>query len=80
MSEAAEKLKPMLAALSADDRATLVEYLLSLEQNGHEELTEEEWETQQAEEINRRVEEIRSGRAKMLPGDEVMQRLREKFG
>jgi len=80
MSEAAEKLKPMLAALSADDRATLVEYMHSLDANRDDELTEEEWETRQVEEINRRVEEIRSGRAKMIPGDEVMQRLREKFG
>lgn len=32
------------------------------------------------EEVNRRVEEVRSGRARMIPGDEVMRRLREKYG
>lgn len=45
-----------------------------------EDLTREDWEADWADEINRRVEEIRSGRAKMIPGDEVMKELREKFG
>lgn len=45
-----------------------------------EELTREEWEADWADEINRRVEEIRSGKAKMIPGEEVHRRLREKYG
>ena len=50
-----------------------------LDEDGQE-LTREQWEAEWAEEINRRVEDIRSGRVKMVPGDEVMARLREKFG
>ena len=81
MSDVAEKLKPILAALSAGDRAELMDFLAALERAGEgEELTQEEWEAAWAEEINRRVEEIRSGRAKMIPGEEVMKRLREKYG
>ena len=39
-----------------------------------------EWDEEMTAEINRRVEEIRSGRAKMIPSDEVFRELREKFG
>jgi hypothetical protein len=47
---------------------------------GEDDLSQEEWEADWVEEINRRVEDMRSGRAKLIPGDEVMQRLREKYG
>lgn len=82
MSEAAEKLKPLLAALTADERQELAEYLLALN-NGEgeeEELTEEEWEEAWAEEVNRRIAEFEAGRTKLIPGDEVMKRLKEKYG
>lgn len=47
MSEAAEKLKPLLAVLPASDRAELVKYLHTLE-DGDEELSSEEWEAEWA--------------------------------
>ena len=84
MSEAAEKLKPLLAALSAEDRAEVVEYLAALG-NGHadggdEELTEEKWEAAVAELCERRLADLAEGRTTLVPGDEVMKRLKERFG
>jgi putative addiction module component (TIGR02574 family) len=82
MSEAAEKLKPLLAALPREDRAELAEYLTDLN-NGDdegEELTPEEWEAAWVEEINRRVADLEAGRTKLIPGDEVMRKMKEKYG
>ncbi|MDB5313499.1 MAG: hypothetical protein JWO38_7701 [Gemmataceae bacterium] len=45
-----------------------------------ESLTPEEWETAWAEEINRRVADVEAGRVKLIPAEEVMARLREKYG
>jgi hypothetical protein len=82
MSETAEKLKPILASLSAEDRATLIEYMCSLDTNadGNEELTEEEWEAQWADEINRRVEAAKNGQPDSMPHDEFMRLMKEKYG
>ena len=80
MSEAAEKLKPMLAALTPDERAEVVEYLLSLNGGVDEELTPEEWEGEWVEEINRRVAEFDAGKVKLIPHDEVMREMKEKYG
>ncbi len=60
--------------------AILAELHARLEDEGEEELSQEEWEAAWVEEINRRVEDVRSGRTKMIPGDEVMGRLREQYG
>jgi putative addiction module component (TIGR02574 family) len=78
MSDAAEKLKPLLASLPAGDRAELVEYLLTLD--GEEELTPEEWEAHWAEEINRRVADFEAGKTVGIPHDEVMRQMKEKYG
>jgi putative addiction module component (TIGR02574 family) len=75
MSEAAEKLKPLLAALTAHERAELAEYLLSL--NGGD---EEEWDEEFVEEINRRAAEMESGKVQGIPHEEVMRKLKEKYG
>ncbi|MBN9522636.1 addiction module protein [bacterium] len=45
-----------------------------------ENLTREEWEAAWAEEINRRVADIDAGRVKMIPAEEVMARLKAKYG
>jgi putative addiction module component (TIGR02574 family) len=79
MSENAEKLKPLLAALPATDRTELVEYLLTLE-NEEDELSEEEWEAQWAEECNRRLSEFETGKVKLIPAEEVMRTMKEKYG
>ncbi|HXD89246.1 MAG TPA: addiction module protein [Urbifossiella sp.] len=76
MSEKAEKLKAALAELSLEEREDIRIYLDSL---GDEELTQEEWEQAWSEEINRRIADDEAGLTKMIPGEEVMRRLREKY-
>jgi putative addiction module component (TIGR02574 family) len=83
MSEAAEKLKPLLAALTADERAELVEYLIAL--NGHgesegDDRTPEEWEAEWADEINRRIEAAKAGKTDSMPHEEFMRQMKEKYG
>ena len=54
--------------LSAQDRGLLIDRLIeSLDEGSAEEGVEEAW----GEEIKRRVDDIRSGKTKMIPGDEV---------
>lgn len=79
MSEAAEKLKPLLAALSADERAELTDYLRSLD-DGEEELTEEEWEEAWADEINRRIADAAANGSDSMPHEEFMRQMKEKYG
>lgn len=79
MSDKAEQLKPVLAALSAEDRAELLDYLADLEE-GEEEMTQEEWEEAWAEECNRRLADLRSGKTVGIPAEEVFRRLDEKLG
>ena len=77
MSAVAEQLKPMLVALSAEDRREIMTFLTGL--NGDGELTPDEWEDAWADEINRRVAEIRAGTATMIPAEEVFRELDEKL-
>jgi putative addiction module component (TIGR02574 family) len=59
-------------ALSTQDRGLIIDRLIeSLDDGPAEEGVEEAW----AEEIKSRVDEIRSGKAEMIPGDEVRRRL-----
>lgn len=84
MSETAEKLKPILASLSAEDRATLVEYIDSLDANGDEDEENEDslgtLDPEYIAEINRRIADFEAGKTKPIPGEEVMRRLKEKYG
>lgn len=80
MSEAAERLKPALAALTRDERAELVEFLIALDAETGDGLTPEEWEAAWEEEINRRVADHEAGRTQSIPHEEVMRRFKEKYG
>jgi putative addiction module component (TIGR02574 family) len=69
--EVSEVLEKALA-LSTQDRGLVIDRLIaSLDEGPAEEGVEEAW----ADEIKRRVDEIRSGRVKMIPGEEVLRRL-----
>ena len=58
--------------LSAHDRGQIIDRLVeSLDDGPTEEGVEAAWD----EEIRRRVEEIQSGKAEMIPGEEVDRRL-----
>ena len=66
-------------SLSPDDRARLMRALIQrLEQEPEDDpaLVESAWQT----EISRRVEEIKSGKVKGVPADEVFAKLRAKHG
>ena len=59
------------------ERATLVgELLRTLDDENDEGLTQEEWEKAWAAEIDRRVSEIREGKAELIDGDEALKRVR----
>jgi len=58
--------------LSTQERGLLIDRLIeSLDEGPAEEGVEDAWE----EEIKKRVDDIRSGKAKMIPGEEVRRRL-----
>ena len=79
MTETAEKLKPVLAALTAEDRAALRSYLRELD-GDEPELTEEEWDAEWGAEADRRVAEFEAGRTQLIPAEEVERRMKEKYG
>jgi putative addiction module component (TIGR02574 family) len=69
--EVSEVIEKALA-LSTLDRSLVIDRLIaSLDEGPAEEGVEQAW----AEEIKRRVDDIRSGSAKMIPGEEVRRRL-----
>ena len=81
MNAVVEKLKPALDSPSHDDRVEIIRYLMECEDpKDEEDLSHDEWKQAWVEEINRRVADSRSGKSVMIPGDIVMQRLREKYG
>jgi putative addiction module component (TIGR02574 family) len=63
-------------ALSSEERGMLIDRLVeSLDAEPAEEGVEAAWD----EEIKRRVEDIRSGRVKTIPGDQVLREFAEEF-
>ena len=76
MTQIAEQLKQQLIRLSAQDRAELAQFLIgSLEQDEDPD-AEEVW----SRELDKRTEEIESGRVVGKPAEEVFARLRERYG
>jgi len=66
------KLLEQALALSAQERGLMIDRLIeSLDEEPAEEGMEEAW----AEEIESRVDDIRSGKIEMIPGEEVLRRL-----
>jgi putative addiction module component (TIGR02574 family) len=63
-------------ALSIKDRGLLIDRLVeSLDDGPAEEGVEAAW----ADEIKRRVDDIRSGRVKTIPGEQVLREMAEEF-
>lgn len=79
MSERAEKLKPVLAALSPDERAELFAYFESQDETD-EPMSPEEWQDAWIDEINRRAVAVDAGLSVCSPANEVMERLKAKYG
>ena len=74
MTETAERLKSELSRLPAQDRAELAFFLIDSLDPQQDEDAEAAWES----ELERRAEEIRSGRAIGEPAESVFRELREK--
>jgi len=63
-------------ALSTQERGLLIDHLVeSLDEGPAEEGVEEAWD----EEIKRRVDDIRAGKVKMIPGEHVLRELAREF-
>jgi putative addiction module component (TIGR02574 family) len=68
MTPEVSKVLEKALALSTEERGLVIDRLIaSLDEGSAEEGVEEAW----AGEIKRRVDDIRSGKAKMIPGEEV---------
>ncbi len=62
-------------ALSTQERGLLIDHLIeSLDEGPAEERVEEAWD----HEIKRRVDDIRAGKVKMIPGEQVLQELAKR--
>jgi putative addiction module component (TIGR02574 family) len=69
MTPQVSKVLEKALSLSTQDRGLLIDRLIeSLDDEPAEEGTEEAW----AQETKRRVDEIRSGKGKMIPGEQVL--------
>ena len=72
MTPKVSKLLEQVLALSTHERGLVIDRLIeSLDEEPADEGVEEAW----AEEIKHRVDDIRSGRTKLIAGDEVRRRL-----
>lgn len=75
MNAQAAQLYEKALALPEADRAALAEKLYASVDQGFDPEVEEAW----SEEIKRRMEEIDSGKVKMIPGEQVLQKLQAKL-
>jgi putative addiction module component (TIGR02574 family) len=76
MSQPAKRLESEILALPQKERARLAQLILvSLEETG--EGTTENLEAAWAEEIERRVAELRSGAVALLPGEQVLKEVED---
>lgn len=76
MSAVSDKLLEEALSLPAEARLDLVERLIASLNLPIDKGIERAW----AEEAERRVEQIESGEAELIPGDEVFSRIRKKLG
>lgn len=76
MTPQVSQLLEKALALSAQERGALIDCLIeSLDDGPAEGAVEAVWD----EEIKRRVEEVRSGRVKTIPGEQVLKEIAEEF-
>jgi putative addiction module component (TIGR02574 family) len=76
MTPQVSELLEKALTLSAQERGLLIDRLVeTLDNEPAEEGVQAAWE----EEIKRRVDDIRSGRVKTIPGEQVLRELAEEF-
>lgn len=74
MTPTLQELKDACSNLPAPQRAELAQFL---EQSLG--ISKDEWTDAWRDELGRRLEELRSGRVKGVPAEEVLQRLRDRY-
>jgi putative addiction module component (TIGR02574 family) len=79
MAKSVEELEKELMSLPHDDRARLAHELLASLHEEEAQLSPEEWEAAWLAEVRRRERDLREGRARSLPADEVMRALKENL-
>ena len=76
MSQKVAEVLDKALALSSQERGLLIDRLVeSLDDAPPDEGVDEGW----VYEVKRRVDEIRSGKVKMIPGDQVLRELTKEF-
>ena len=76
MTPEVSKLLEQALALSSQDRGLVIDRLIeSLDEGEADVGVEEAW----SEEIKRRVDDIRTGKIRLIPGEEVLQELAKEF-
>ena len=75
MTTVTEDLKEQLSTLPRESREELVAFLLETLEDGFHPSVEKEW----LEELDRREEEMASGKVVGVPFEEMMRKLEEKY-
>lgn len=79
MARSIAEIEKELFALPVQERARIAQDLIISLDKDEQPLSREEWEAAWLEEIQRREEEIASGKVKLLDGDQVMAELRARY-
>jgi hypothetical protein len=74
-----QELLAAALSLPADQRAELAHNLLASLDDREEDLSPDEWEAVWSDEIERRVHELRSGKAETIDGDEALRQVRDRL-
>jgi putative addiction module component (TIGR02574 family) len=80
MTVAAKKLAEQVLALPESDREKLFRLLRDSLPHEDETLSQEEWDRLWKVELEKRIEELESGKVKAIPAAQVMAELRAKYG
>lgn len=73
-----QELLAAALSLPADQRAELAHDLLA-SLDDREDLSPDEWEAVWSDEIERRVHDLRSGKAETIDGDEALRQVRDRL-
>ena len=80
MTVAAKKLAEQVLALPASDREKLFRLLRDSLPHEDETLSQQEWDRLWKVELEKRIEELESGKVKAIPAARVRAELRAKYG
>jgi putative addiction module component (TIGR02574 family) len=76
MTEIADKIYEQALNLPVEDRVSLIDKLLESINFSLKKDVEEAW----IEEVEKRYNDFKSGKTKLIPGEEVFEKIRKRFG